>query len=269
MPTREEAFELWAPAQSPWSVWTKPVLFAHLPRALDAEDVPAQPIERELWEPHAAGSTLLVIDLQGARAVQLGEALVGVGFRPVPLFNAVPATDPPAWPRGAMPGALVDVGPLIDALQAATLRLGEALRRLPATAPPAFLLHSERRHGVPTPGDFDNRSLSLPTDFPSAAFLQSSGITKALLILEAGDPDGDGNQPSPDLAHTLLRWQNAGLAIGVARVDAGFRVSTIQPVVVRAPRWFRRLWYGVLALVGLRRHPLGGFGGTLPLPSSG
>jgi hypothetical protein len=269
MLTREEAFELWAPRQSPWSVWTKPVLFAHLPRTLGAEGVPAQSIERGLWEPHATGSTLLVIDLQGARAIQLGEALVGVGFRPVPLFNAVPATEPTALPRGAAPRTLVDVLRLIHALEAATLRVREALRRLPATAPPAFLLHAERRHGLPSPGDFDNRSVSLPTDFPSAAFLQSSGITTALLVLEAGGPDRDGNQPSPDLAHTLLRWQNAGLAIRVCRVDAELRVSTVQPVVVRPPRWFRRLWYGVLATVGLRRHPLGGFGGTLPLPSSG
>jgi hypothetical protein len=32
---------------------------------------------------------------------------------------------------------------------------------------------------------------------------------------------------------------------------------------------YRRIWQRVLATMGLRRNPLGGFGGLLPVPSAG
>jgi hypothetical protein len=68
------------------------------------------------------------------------------------------------------------------------------------------------------------------------------------------------------LAHTLRRWQEAGIAIEMKAED---HVGPPQPCVVDQPSHFRSLWHRLLAVAGLRRNPLGGFGGWLPEPSAG
>lgn len=269
--SREEAFELWAPHGAPWSAWTKPVLFAHFPAVIDPSFGSEPPRRVAVWERPVTGNELLVVDLPGTLSLALAERLVAAGIRPVPLFNAIPARPEQLIAgSGYQPRELVDIDPIVEALANATLRLRHALASLPAEAPPAFLLDSRRSLGVPPrPGDFDNRSLSLPTDFPSAELLQSRGITSVLLVLEEDDSKALGGQPRSDLSHTLLRWQEAGLTILGCQIDDSGCVFPGEVVHVRRPPWFRALWYGVLATFGLKRNPMGGFGGKLPLPSSG
>ena len=94
---------------------------------------------------------------------------------------------------------MVDVWPTVAALVTGAAPLGNAA--VPADAPPAFLLDADRRTGrvVVTPGVFDNRSVSLPTDFPSAGRLRAGGVTRVVLVRSVG------GTPQPDLAHTLRR----------------------------------------------------------------
>jgi hypothetical protein len=270
--SREQTFELWTPPASPWVIWAKPVLFAFLPaRSSEPHDeglvLPRAP--RADWAPPADGRTALVVDLPGVLSVRLAEALVHRGFRPIPLFNAV------AGPHGVAPdpddpaGPLVDVYPIAEAIQVASARLFEPLRALPPEAPPAFLLHADRREGRrPEHGAFDNRSLSLPTDFPSAAFLQSRGISRVLLVIDVASMLSTAGQPATDLAHTLLRWQKAGISLESCGVDDNLALqSPADRITVESPRWFRAVWHNALSVLGLRRNPMGGFGGRLPIPS--
>jgi hypothetical protein len=203
----------------------------------------------------------LVIDLPGPDGIWIGLALAGRGFRPVPLFNAIPD------PRTPMPSSLntnatavVDVNPILAALQTAALPLQNLT--LAPNAPPAFLLDANRRGAgqALTPGRFDNRSISFTTDFPSATFLAARGIRQAVLIQASTD------HPQPDLAHTLRRWQDAGISIVSKRLDSP---GAPVPIVVEKPSTFGRLWQRALAVMGLRRYGLGGFGGVIPIPSAG
>jgi hypothetical protein len=271
----DEVYEIWAPRESAWSTWAKPILFAHIssrPQAFDAvaseleaepsleaAPLPALPALQAL--PAAANETALVIDLPGIASIAIGMAAASSAFRPIPLFNAAPAPHAADAPRAAI-NAVVDVWPIVEALVAATARLGH-LAISPA-APPAFLLDSARRVGsrlVHEPGTFDNRSISLPTDFPSAGLLRQHGIAQVLLIQQTG------NAPQSDLAHTLLRWQEAGLTMWLHTTDAPALAP--RPLLVRRPARFRALWHAALATFGLRPNPLGGFGGVLPDPSAG
>jgi hypothetical protein len=223
------------------------------------------------WAPRADGSTILVIDLPGVQSVGLAQTLLHAGYRPIPLFNAVPGpSGVGGGEQGDVARTVVDVYPIIDALELATARVREQLEHLPTTAPPAFLLDAARRLGnPPRPGDFDNRSVSLPTDFPSASFLQSRGVTHALVVLEAYGRTITGHQPATDLAHTLVRWQAAGITILSCAVDEHWVSSRPRSVEVARPTWFGAIWHNALSMIGLRRNPLGGFGGTLPVPSAG
>ncbi len=255
----EEAYGAWAPEQSPWSPWVKPILFAS-ERSWDdlgereLDGIPVLP-----WVSAVDPSTAFVIDLPGAEGVLWGVALARNGWRPVPLYNALPGAAS-AGP-GASASALVDVASIVRAMRRATAIL-EPLA-LAADRPPAFLLDAQRRYGTGAaaqPGKFDNRSISLPTDFPSGLFLRSRGIQRAVLVQQAR------TEPQEDLAHTLLAWQESGLSIQARTSSAD---GPPRPIRVAPPSRFRVLWYRFLATLGLRRSPLGGFGGMIPVPSAG
>jgi hypothetical protein len=215
-------------------------------------------------------STAVVLDLPGPLGVAWGIALARKGWRPVPLYNAIPGGTPGGVPMvsssgrfGAVPvlrdtSALVDMQPIVSALRRATHALAEL--PLPPERPPVFLLDANRRDGFASPGRFDNRSISLPTDFPSAVFLRSRGIERVVVVQRVGV------EPQEDLAHTLLAWQQGGVPILVKELERDTEPQTIE---VRPPSQFRSLWYRALATMGLKRAPLGGFGGTIPIPSAG
>jgi hypothetical protein len=249
--TKEELFESWAPSTSIWSPWAKPVLFSHMNNIAVPALAPAEPIIDLAWAIDPKRATAIVADLPGAVGVVTGLALAAIGYRPVPLYNACPALLGDAQ--------IIDTGSILLALaeNAASIKS----YAIPDDAPPVFLLDALRNPvGAPrTPGLFDNRSISLPTDFPSANLLLSHGIQQVVLIDVLQRP------PQADLSHTLLRWQEAGLPIFVKTpADSG----PPRPITIQRPNKFRLLWYNLLARAGLIRNPLGGFGGKLPMQSS-
>jgi len=261
MTTMEEIFEAWAPSGARWSPWAKPVLFAHAsaghfsaPLANVVPSEPSAPPQDLIPISAADGSTALVLDVPGPHGVTFGLLLAERGYRPVPLYNSLPSSSESI--RSA-----VDIAPILAALIDGAARLRQL--RLPDAAAPAFLLDSRRRHGsgLLMPGDYDNRSVSLPTDFPSASVLLAAGITRVMQVREIG------LDPEEDLAHTLLRWQQAGIQIQSLRLsDPEVPPTTIT---IRRPRLFRAFWQRLAATMGLMRSPLGGFGGILPITSAG
>ncbi len=261
---REELFEVWAPAAAVWSPWVKPVLFSCLNEGAWDEllGMPAPPAHWcTEWLPSAAENIVLVLDLPGHEGVAVALDLARCGYRPVPLYNALPgpreqelsATGWLATPP------LVEVSGILNTLRAATRRLADA--GLPAEAPPAFLLDARRRVGqrLATPGCFDNRSISFVTDFPSANLLLARGMRRVLLVQRGA------TQPQADLAHTLRRWQDSGLEITLKDLEVA---GPPAPLIVNKPTWFGLWFQRALELVGFRRNVLGGFGGILPDTSS-
>lgn len=262
---REEVWDAWAPAGEPWRAWVKPVLFA----ALAPEVVPAPPssardlvrdaaFDRRLLEPllgkretHAddghpyrrepGRDTAIVVDLPGARGVELGVSLAPYGFRPVPLYNAQPT--PPGM-RG-----MVDLEGVMQALV-------DAAPSLPGLAlglPPCFLLDADRLAANKSlwAGIFDNRSQYRAEDFPSAETLYSAGIRRFVVIRKGG---------AGDLDEVLATWKKRGI-VGFA--PASVSGQALRRIHVRAPTWLGR------ALAQIRHPPLspredGSFGKFIP-----
>jgi hypothetical protein len=248
--TGEECFDVWAPADASWSEWAKPSLFAHMgPSAETSAAAPEAPGAPDaFWIPDAGGRTAVIVDLPGATSVIFGLALARRGYRPVPVYNT-----------SLGPSPVVNAAEIAQALIAgATVIRGFGLRR---DASPAFLLDSERMSppSPPQPGKFDNRWLVFPQDFPSAARLQAGGVSDILLVHgERGLQD--------DLAHVLLRWQQAGIRMTAADARENGRIRELQ---VQPPSMFRRAWYRALTIARLRRNNAGGFGAVIPVASSG
>lgn len=264
---RAQVHRCWAPAEGPWSRWVKPVLFAAIgadaypiTRRVKARPLPPPPAwisalrggapettapEKTREHPYRAakaGRTALVVDLPGAMGTLLGVQLAEVGFRPVPLYNAI-----------ASANAVVDVLPIIDVL----VDGAEQVAAAPAAAPPAFLLDADRRgSGRPLHvGAFDNRSVCRAADFPSGETLHDAGIRRAIVICDV---------LAPDLEPVLVAWQERGIASWRKRAVA----EDAAPIVLR-PRWWGTRLLELAREAFLSRHPDGSYGAIIEGSSSG
>lgn len=247
---KEECFAMWAPAGVVWAQWAKPVSFVDLDPLLlapapDPGDWTVPGLDRVPTERNLA----IVVDLRSEDAVRAGVMLARLGYRPVPLFNGTDG-----------PHAIIDVDPLMRRLVSGCSHIADAALR--PDAPPAFLLDARRMDPdlVPEPGRFDNRWVTLPQDFPSGTFLLTHGVSVAILVQR------DRTDPRPDLAHVLRRWQDAGLRLQAIDLN---QPGDPQPLRVEAPSLFRRAWYRAVAVMGLHRNNVGGFGATIPEEGSG
>ena len=261
--TREELFAIWAPDTSRWSNWVKPVLFAQMePPATELES-PANYRFNLNWVPPIIRNVAIVADLPGPSGVYLGLELAREGFRPVPLYNSVlgPAGEMiyngPWSSVSQFAISLVDMQPIAEALLRAAPEL-KALH-LPPDAPPVFLLDSHRFQytGPLVPGRFDNRSISFPTDFPSAEKLAQHSIQSVILLQTVN------GQPRDDLSRTLTAWQKAGIAIFCKNLNQpGLpQLTRIQPSRLR---W---LVCWLTSVFSLRYQSSGGYGGVIPASS--
>lgn len=258
---KDEIFNAWAPEGSLWWTWTKPVLFSHLDRVMATTEVCATPGNVD-WCPPLESKVVVVVDLPGAESVMMGMALADRGYRPVPLFNAIPLPggEPVLDPFSGRAVAAVDVLPIVGALRQGAERL--AGLQISNDAPPVFLLDANR-HGdgrVMEPDEFDNRSVCYTTDFPSANFLLAHGFQRALLVQRTRV---DLQQ---DLAHVLRRWQEGGIALEIMRLDLPLPPERLE---VARPTWYGAMFQRALARLGLRRSWTGGFGAWVPESGAG
>lgn len=274
----QDLFETWAPSTSVWSDWAKPVLFAHLATT----PVPGGSAERfepgpELdWTRDYRTGTALIVNLPGVAAIEAGVALADRGFRPVPLYNCA------ATLTGS--SVAVDVRPIMTAL----VRYASAIerQRIPENAPPAFLIDSERNPSIkPKPGEFDNRWVVFPQDFPSATFLKANGINRAVVI-QPGRKRGIEPELAADLYEVVKRWHAGGIETVLREVPVQTPVGAVpvpatetpaidptahKPLTFGRMSRFRLGAAGVLALMfalASRRSAGGGFGRVVPFPSS-
>lgn len=263
MKSGRELFEIWAPRDSVWSPWAAPVLFAQIECRAEGEatraDTNSERILEAQAEHDASPGVAVVVDLPGGLSVRAALELAGRGFRPVPLINASPGPMPF---RGLESRAIVtlDMSSLVSEICSGTLRLQRLA--LAPNAPPAFFLDSQRLDGTaPVKEDmFDNRWRIFPQDFPSARFLADQKIARVILIQK------EKTQPLEDLSHVLLRWQEAGIEILVKKHGDEEPPSRIE---VSRPSRFKASWYRALAILGLRRSSVGGFGSFIPHAGSG
>jgi len=239
-----DCFAIWAPDGVVWSECAKPVVFAHAP-ALLTDPALVVPELTLSGLPRPWDQSAIVVDLPGAQSVLVGLALAERGYRPVPLYNGTSG-----------PAPVVPVEAIEHALGAGARVLQQCA--IAPDARPAFLLDSDRSLtlGAGVPGRYDNRWVVLPQDAPSGTFLLSQGVREITLIQQRR------GTPEPDLAHLLLRWQEAGLRLRSISLETG---TVEEDLSLAVPQGFRRLWYGAVALMGLRRNNVGGFGSVVPV----
>jgi hypothetical protein len=264
--TGKELFEIWAPNDSIWSQWVSPALFAQIDYVKGEKPAHADLPELPWHEQKARPDTAVVIDLPGADSIRLALELARLGYRPVPIINASPGPfglqlNLLSQPNRSTPSAVVvlDMSSLVREICEGTPRVGALT--LTSDAPPAFVLDSSRLKGTnPLRDDmFDNRWMVFPQDFPSAKFLAERKIKRVTVV------QSEKTQPQEDLSHVLLRWQDAGIEI-LAKANGDTNLPS--KMTVSRPSRFKASWYRALAIMGLRRSSVGGFGSFIPETSA-
>jgi hypothetical protein len=257
---KEEIFQFWAPESATWSRWVKPVLFAHLDSALSHLTDTGSAADAT-WAPSPTEKVAIIVDLPSADGVVMGVALASRGYRPVPLYNALPMPLGRSLlsPLTGQSVAAVNVLPILAALRSGAEQLAKL--SLPMDAPPAFLLDANRLGAGRTmlPGEFDNRSISFTTDFPSANFFAAQGIQRVLLVQR------NTETPQSDLTHSLRRWQDAGFVLEQFQIGRSERPERLE---VSKPSWYGAMFQRALSSFGFRRASPAGFGAWVPDSSS-
>lgn len=234
-----DLYKTWAPNNSDWAVWAKPVLFASmgawgLPKDM-ALEIPEVPISRDL-------RTMIIVDMPGIQSISEALGYAAKGWRPVPLYNGVMSA-------GQM---LVDVFELVNGLQSGAKMLDPM--SIPLDAPPVFMLDSRRMYGSKIPGTFDNRWCVFQQDMPSAAYLKSKGIDKIIVRVQM--------YVLEDLEQILYDYQKNGIALYMMRNA----FDSPKEMTARKLSSVKGLVYRAAVVFGLRRNSAGGFGSTIPLP---
>lgn len=239
----EETYRIWAPEDSVWSAWTKPVLFMREPRR-SADKTIVPPEADVTWATYIGGRTALIVDLPGNESVMTGLALAQIGYRPVALYNGVYGPN--------VSSMVVDVSGIVSNLFHSAGLLASC--SLSPDAPPAFLLDSNRLLGkARQKGKFDNRWCVFPQDMPSASFLLERGINTVCVRTD---------KTQNDLAHILKRYQEKGIQI--RRISSN---GSAEELSILRPSWFRSVLYRMQTMAGLTKNAAGGFGSMVPEPT--
>lgn len=171
----KDYFKIWAPDQSEWTQWVKPVPFM-LISTVEKNKFLFNPILPPVDSVESLGKhTALIIDRPSHEAILEGIAYAQKGFRPIPLYNG---TFPPSH---AM--ALVDQTTIQQALVWGAHQLNKIV--LDEKAPPAFLLDSHRllRYKM-NATIFDNSWDLYDQDIPSPEYFKDRGITSIVVRCE-------------------------------------------------------------------------------------
>ena len=229
-------YKIWAPEFAEWTAWAKPVLFDRMSFSsrvsLDLYETPLQPEQR----------TMVIVDLPGKQSVLEALACAGKGYRPVPLYNGTMGS-------GNM---LVNVREVSESLLSGAELLNA--QRLSYTAPPAFMLDSNRMSGYREPGLYDNRWCVFPQDMPSASYIVNKGINKIIVRTE--------RYVLTDLEVILYDYQKNGIALYILQNGK----AAPEALSVRRQNIFDEWAYRFKVTLGLKRNATGGFGGMIPEP---
>jgi len=193
--TGRDTFKTWAPSGARWIEWIRPVQFVAIDNIKQTNSACKFIIPTIFYIDKLETDTAIFLDLPGHDSIEEGLALAKLGFRPIPLYNGTNEQ------QSAM--ALVDNHMISSALTWGALELEKL--NISATAPPVFLLDSNRAHSYKmSVSIFDNSWDLYYQDIPSAAYFLEKEINRIIIR---------GDTIQTDLAKLLYNYQKKGIKI--------------------------------------------------------
>jgi len=192
--TGKEIFKIWAPSNSKWTNWVRPVPFTAINDKLELYKtnnftIPDIKYIKELT------CSAIIVDLPGLESIKEGIALSKMGFRPIPIYNGT------IQQQGAR--STIDNKIIVDGLIYGAYELEKIM--IKDNALPAFLLDSNRLNRLKVDVSiFDNSWDIYDQDMPSAEYFLKNGINKIIVR---------GNKIQKDMKKILYKFQKQGIEI--------------------------------------------------------
>lgn len=168
----KETYKIWAPSDSIWSPWVRPVPFI----AIDKDDTIHEyydfTLNEILYLNKLHKDTAIIIDEPGYDSIKEGIALAKLGYRPIPLFNGVneQANSIATTNNHIIEPALVWGANILNTLD------------LDNDAPPVFLLDTNRlNRNKYNLSVFDNSWDIYDQDLPTYNYFIKHGIKKIII----------------------------------------------------------------------------------------
>jgi len=255
-----EAYKIWAPDNSCWTEWAKPVLFRKSQNY--APDSFILKIHNICWLNNFNRNTAVIVDLPDEKSVEESLALAYMGYRPVPLYNGRCSPN--------SKDMIIDVNNLSKALNAGTDQLTSI--NIKNDAPPVFMIDSRRMKAWgKSPGMYDNRWCIFPQDMPPASFLIKQNINNVIVRTELTKTFFlkvfYEYKIQQDLSHILFRYQEAGINIQLSCMknsDTDDGNDEVKDIIIPKPPHYKSIFYRFNVTIGLSKNPAGGFGRQIP-----
>ena len=190
----KEIFKMWAPLNTKWVDWIKPVAFTTIKDFHKNNQIVNFTIPNINYINKLQNNIAIILDCPYHYSIEESIALAKIGFRPIPIYNGVK----PQF--GVI--SLIDTN-LEEALVWGALKLQEI--KLSNDSPPVFLLDSNRTNRFKTtPSIFDNSWDLYDQDLPSADYFLKNNINKIIV---------KSNKLQNDLSKILFKFQEKGIVI--------------------------------------------------------
>ncbi|MCL2828535.1 MAG: hypothetical protein FWD99_07360 [Oscillospiraceae bacterium] len=213
----QDIYKKWAPFGVYWSQYAKPVLFTHMPEALGSPNALQIPWLSDELNGFLDTNTAVLIDLPGEESVLQGLAMAKrQGYRPIPLFNGVPEA------QIGERKSIVDNSGMIKRLAQGADSLDQM--NLALSAPPAFLLDSNRNMAVPHSDDLhDNRWSLMLEDMPRAEYMRTYQINKLVIWTDT--------EVKEDLLPIISAYEGSGIEVLIYRGQSLSRHGEYRDVI--------------------------------------
>lgn len=173
--TGKEIYKIWAPENTKWTNWVRPVPFIGIDETLKPNGAYDYTIPKIDYIEKGKKNIALIIDLPGMKSIMEGLALIDYGFRPIPLYNG---TIPQENAK-----ALTDVNPIQVGLKWGAEVISK--KKIEEDANPAFLIDSCRLNRAKKDVSiFDNSWDLYHQDMPSAKYFVENGIDTIIVRCE-------------------------------------------------------------------------------------
>ena len=192
--TGRDIFKIWAPEETKWTPWVRPVPFVNIDNNLKVYEVAEFIVPEEKYIKLSL-DTALIIDLPGNDSIKKGIAVSKIGFRPIPIYNG---TDEQEGAISTVDNHSIKIGLAKGALELQKIEINK-------NAPPAFLLDSNRMNRLKmNESIFDICWDIYAQDLPTAEYFLKNDINKIVVI---------GEKIQKDLKKILYKFQKKGIKI--------------------------------------------------------
>lgn len=192
---RKEIYKIWAPFDSKWTNWVRPVPFIGIDNPNKSFEFINYTIPVIGYLDEFLSNTAIIIDIQGVNSIKEGIALAKLGYRPIPIFNG---TNPKFGSGSTTNNVIIEPLLVWGADELMNIELAN-------DAPPVFLLDKNRlnRYKI-NRSIFDNSWDVYSQDLPTAKYFLENGITRIIVRAELLEKD---------LIKVLYKFQKSNIKI--------------------------------------------------------